>query len=148
MQPLESDLIGGNQMKREVIIETIISACNNHKYVHMSTKQGNELNVIISRWYDNDCIDCEVVFWDVDNCSYDKIKWDDISDVYCPFPKENVLLFAEVSIWEGVAAYVTLKNGKKHHVKTCDYDDTYITMIDLNTKKIVDVKWHEIIDIS
>ena len=124
-------------------IQTIVTETyGQRRYVHIKTKEGHEINGTVYDWDKNAVA--------LNNSRYERIsiKWDDIQEAYVPFPKENIMYFAEVSIWENVSAYVTLNNGKKHHVIVFDYDDVYVTMFDVDNDVVVDVKWHEIVDIS
>ena len=130
-------------------IQTIVTETyGKARYVHIRTKDAQEVNGTVYDWDEN-----VVALMDAVNLCGDKyerisIKWNDIEEAYVPFPRENIMYFAEVSIWEHVSAYVTLNNGKKHHVIVFDYDDVYVTMFDVDNEAVVDVRWHEIVDIS
>lgn len=135
-------------MKKAEIVCIIVKAFENKRYVHVTTKQGKDLNAIVSRWYNNPLVKEEVILWDLEKCKYVELGWSDISDVYMPYPKDAVALFAEVSEWEHVSAYITLRDGSKHHVQCLEYGENYICMMDLDAEKVIEVTWHDVINIS
>lgn len=130
-------------------IKTVVtSTYGKERYVHIRTKDGHEINGVVYDWDENVVALRNDENLYNDNYERKTIQWGDIKEAYVPFPKDNITVFAEFSIWEKVSAYVTLANGERHHVQVFDYGDSFVFMFDIDKDTGIEVGWHEIVDIS